>query len=112
MAAESVPRERPRDFRDASPREVRAALVPEEQADFDRTWRAAMEQAADTLDLSGVFATLDSWRTHAVITDELGHDGYRRWLARVDRMSRTGELPPGTVPLDEVKALIQERLGR
>jgi hypothetical protein len=103
MAAESVPRERPRDFRDASPREVRAALIPEEQAEFDQAWRQAMVEAADSQDLTGVFRTLDNWRTHAMITDELGHDGYRRWLATLEHRSRTGERPPGSVPWSQLK---------
>jgi hypothetical protein len=111
MSAEAVEPPRPRNFRDASPREIRAALIPEEQNEFDITWRAALATAAETLDLSEVHSTLDSWRTHAEITEDLGHHGYRQWLARAERIARTGELPPGTVPLDDVKALLRERLG-
>jgi hypothetical protein len=36
-------------------------------------------------------------------TDELGHDGYRRWLANVEHRSRTGERSPGSVPWSQLK---------
>jgi hypothetical protein len=49
-------------FADASPAEVRAALIPEEAAEFDQRWRAVMARATETLDLSEVLETLDSWR--------------------------------------------------
>jgi hypothetical protein len=111
MSAEAVEPPRQRSFKDASPREIRAALIPEEQADFDQTWRTAMTEAAETLDLTNVFRTLDSWRTHAEITSELGHHGYRQWLTRAERIAETGERPPGTASLDDVKALLRERLG-
>lgn len=57
-----------RSFKDASPWEIRAALIPEEQPDFDRQWRKAMAEAADSLDLADVFRVLDSWRRHAMAT--------------------------------------------
>jgi hypothetical protein len=103
---------RPRNFKDASPREVRAALVPEEQPDFDRQWRTALAEAAKSLDLTGVYRVLESWQRRAMITTHLGHDGYRQLLARAEERLRTGEASPNSVPLDEVKALIAERLGR
>jgi hypothetical protein len=112
MAAEAVEPPRTRNFKDASPREVRAALVPEEQPDFDRQWRKAMTEAADSLDLADVFNTLDSWRRRATITTHLGHDGYRGMLARAEHVLRTGEPMPGAVPLEEIKELIAGRLGR
>jgi Family of unknown function (DUF6247) len=43
-----------RSFADASPAEVRAALIPEEAAEFDQQWREAMSRATETLDLSEV----------------------------------------------------------
>ena len=104
MAAEAVEPPRTRNFKDASPREVRAALVPEEQPDFDRQWRKALAEAADSLELADVFRTLDSWRRRATITTHLGHDGYRRMLARAERILQTGEPEPGSVPWSELKA--------
>jgi len=43
----------------ASPREIRAGLLPEEAPAFDRAWRAALTEAADTLDMTRVFDTLN-----------------------------------------------------
>lgn len=111
MAAELVEPPERRSFNDASPREVRAALVPEEQPDFDRQWRTALREAADTLELTDMLRVLDSWRRRATITTHLGHNGYRDLLARAEERLRTGEAPPDSVPLEEIKALIAERLG-
>jgi len=47
-------------FSDATPAEVRAALIPEEAAEFDQQWREVMGRATETLDLSEVLATLES----------------------------------------------------
>lgn len=91
------------DFRDASPRDVRAALIPEEVDDFDRQWRAALAEAAETLDLTRVFEVLDSWRRRAIITQAYGPDSYRKMLARAEHTLRTGESPPGTVPWSQLK---------
>lgn len=104
MSAEAIEPPRRRDFTDASPWEIRAALIPEEQADFDRTWHAAMDKATETLDLTGVFETLDSWRHHAMIAEDLGRNGYRQWLAQIEQRARTGESPPGSVPWSQLKA--------
>ena len=98
-------------FADASPAQVRAALIPEDLAEFDRQWRSAMATATETLDLTGVHRTLECWRRIAWLTTANGPGGYRRMLARADRTLRTGELPPDSVPLDQVKALLAERLG-
>jgi uncharacterized protein DUF6247 len=35
---------------DATPAEVRAALIPEEAAGFDQQWREVMARATETLD--------------------------------------------------------------
>jgi hypothetical protein len=103
MSAEAVEPPRRRNYKDAPPREIRAALIPEEQSEFDISWQAAMAAATETQDLSEVFSTLDNWRTHAAITDELGHHGYRQWLARAERIARTGEPLPGSVPWSQLK---------
>lgn len=49
-------------FSDATPAEVRTALIPEEAAEFDQQWREVMARATEMLDLSEVLATLESWR--------------------------------------------------
>jgi hypothetical protein len=90
-------------FADASPAEVRAALVPEDVAEFDRQWRAAMMRATEALDLSDATATLDSWRRTAWLTTANGPDRYRSMLARAEHTLRTGELPAGSVPWHQIK---------
>jgi hypothetical protein len=85
---------------------VRAALIPEEAAQFQREWRAVMARATETLDLTEVLATLDSWRRIARLTAAAGADAhramYRRAAARL-----TGENVPAAEPLAQTKT----RLG-
>jgi hypothetical protein len=93
-------------FAEASPAEVRAALIPEEAAEFEREWRAVLARAAETLDLSEVLETLESWRLVAQLTTAAGSEGhramYRRAAARL-----AGEDIPADEPLSRTKA----RLG-
>jgi hypothetical protein len=91
-------------FADASPAQVRAALIPEGVSVFDRQWRAVMAAATESLDLSDVHRTLETWRRVAWLTTARGHDGYRRLLADAERRTRTGERAPGAVSWDELRA--------
>lgn len=70
-----------------------------------------MAAATESLDLSGVRRTLESWRRVAWLTAARGHEGYRRLLAEAERRTRTGERAPGSVSLEQVKELIADRLG-
>src|SRR3954454_21962013 len=65
-------------FADASPSEVRAALIPEDAARFEQQWREALSRAADSLDLTEVQDVLTRWRRTAWLTTARGHAGYRR----------------------------------
>lgn len=91
-------------FADASPAQVRAGLIPEDAAEFDRQWREVMTRATDNLDLAEVLVTLESWRRIAWLTSANGSAGYRRILVKAEHLERTGELPAGTVPWRQVKA--------
>ena len=93
-----------RPFADASPAEVYAALIPEEAAEFMRQWKAALDVAAETYDLTEVFEMLNHWRLTAWMTTTHGPESHRRMLAKADNILRTGELPRGTVPWSQVKA--------
>lgn len=64
-------------FADASPAQVRAALIPEEAAEFERQWREVITRATESLDLTEVFATLDSWRRVAWLTGEISGQARR-----------------------------------
>jgi ribosomal protein L12E/L44/L45/RPP1/RPP2 len=93
-------------FADASPAQVRAALIPEETVEFDQQWREVMARATETLDLAEVLETLESWRRVARLTAAAGAEAhremYRRAAARL-----TGEDVPADEPLRRTKA----RLG-
>lgn len=91
-------------FADGSPAQVRAALIPEDVAPFDRQWLEGMAKATEHLDLTEVLATLDLWRRVAWLTTANGPDGYRRMLAQADHTLRTGERPAGSVPWHQLKA--------
>jgi hypothetical protein len=93
-------------FTDASAAEVRAALIPEEAAEFERQWRAVMAKATETLDLTEVFATLASWRRVARLTTAVGAEAHRAMYRRA-ATRLTGEPVRAGEPLTETKA----RLG-
>jgi hypothetical protein len=90
-------------FADASPAQLRAALIPEDAAEFDRQWREVMTRATENLDLAEVLAILESWRRIAWLTSANGPAGYRRILANAEHLQRTGELPAGAVPWRQLK---------
>ena len=110
-AAEVQPEPSGHPFAEASPAQVRAALVPEDVVRFDRQWRAAMATATEALDLAGVRMVLASWRRVAWLTAVNGPEGYRAILARAEETLRTGEEPPGAVSLEEIRLLIARGLG-
>ncbi len=93
-------------FADASPADVRAALIPEEAAEFERDWREVMARAAETLDLTEVLETLESWRLVAQLTAATGAEQHRAMYRRA-AVRLTGEDVPVTEPLARTKA----RLG-
>ena len=111
-AFEPVPLPQDTPFTAASPAQVRAALIPEDAARFDRQWRAAMASATETLDLAGVHAVLESWRNVARLTSARGPEGYRKILERAEETLRTGKEPAGAIPLEEIRLLIAERLAK
>ena len=92
-----------------TPRAIRAVLLPEEVGDFDREWRTALARAAETLDLTEVFDTLERWRRIARST-QADPQAHRRMLATAARL-RAGENIP-SASADDVRALIDQRLGR
>lgn len=63
-----------------------------------------MATATATLDLTRVFETLEHWRQIAWMTTARGPETHRRMLATADKILRTGESPPGTVPWSQLKA--------
>lgn len=94
----------------STPAAIRAALLPEEVADFDRDYKQALKIAGETLSLDEVHKTLEHWHRIACMT-HADPEAHRQMLQRAEQTLRTGEPPAGTVSADEVKALIRERLG-
>lgn len=82
---------------------MRAALLPEDAARFDRQWQDAMARATRDLDLTEVHRTLDDWRRVAWVTTTTGADRYRTVLADADRRLRTGDRHPGAVPWTQLE---------
>jgi hypothetical protein len=70
-----------------------------------------MVEATENLDLTRVHQTLESWRRVAWLMHANGPDGYRRLLARAEETVRTGRMPADSVPIEQVKAMIAERLS-
>jgi hypothetical protein len=91
-------------FSASSPRDIRAALVGEEAGHFDREYRQAMADAAESLDLSGGLAMLERWRRVAWSTRD-DPEAHCRMLDSVDRLSVGEEV--ATVPWQQVRT----RLG-
>jgi acyl-CoA reductase-like NAD-dependent aldehyde dehydrogenase len=90
-------------FADASPAQVRAALTPEDMAEFDRQWREVMARATRELDLTEVLDTLEAWRRTAWVTTAAGHDRYRAIMRDAEHRLQTGERPPGAVSWSQLK---------
>ncbi|WP_132120792.1 DUF6247 family protein [Actinocrispum wychmicini] len=94
-----------------APRAISDALIDEERTEFKRRYAEEMATAARTLDLTGVLKVLDAYRQIAVVTQQQGVEVHRRMLAKAAEIARTGH-NPDAVPLEDMKALIRERLGR
>ncbi|MGH3764035.1 MAG: DUF6247 family protein [Pseudonocardiaceae bacterium] len=91
-------------FADASPAEIRAALISEEQPRFDREYRQALERAAETFSLDELDKTLESWRRIAwMCTDP---DRYRQMWRRAAKLYTRAD-----IPADEALPVTKARLG-
>jgi hypothetical protein len=89
----------------SSPSAIRAALLVEEREEFDKAYRRALGEAAETLELTCVLDTLEHWRRRAIMSAD--PQAYRRMLIRAARLL-SGE----DVPEDEPLAQLKERLAR
>jgi hypothetical protein len=59
------------------------------------------------MELAGVHALVEQWRRRAWETHDL--EAYQRMMDRVDRLRRGEDVP--SVPVEDVRDLIRERLG-
>ncbi|HWM05251.1 MAG TPA: DUF6247 family protein [Actinophytocola sp.] len=93
-----------------TPRVIRDALTGRERVDFERRYAHEMSIAATTLDLTGVLAVLDTFRTIAEITQRQGPEAHQHMLDQIDRIQRGDHV--ATVPGNDHKAEIGRRSGR
>jgi hypothetical protein len=96
---------------ETTPAAIRDALIDEERAEFERAYRQALAEAAETLDLTRVLDVLRTYHRIAWLTRRQGPQAHRRMLDKAAEILRTGR-NPDAVPAEEVRALISRRLGR
>jgi uncharacterized protein DUF6247 len=75
----------------STPREIRAALTGEETAHFDREYRRAMADAAESLDLSCVISMLTRWQRVAWSTQD-DPEAHRHMLTCADELNTGGDV--------------------
>lgn len=86
-----------------SPEEIRAALLPEQLAEFDDAFNAALAIARQTLRLDQLRHVLRMWRRQALMT-EWDPEGHRQMLATAVEVQRIGRSRSGSVPWSDLKA--------
>lgn len=84
---------RPALLASSTPRAIRDALVGSERMEFERRYAEEMAAAAQSLDLTGVLAVLDSFRKVAEITQRHGDEAHHRMLARVADLQQGRDVP-------------------
>ena len=97
---------------DTSPAAIRNALIDEERGEFERAYREALADAAETLDLTKVLDVLRNYHRIAWLTQRQGAASHRRMLDDVSHAMRTGQAPSGSVGEQDINALIRKRLGK
>lgn len=85
----------------ASPHDIRAALLPEDQAEFDAAYARSLTEARTSLDLTQLFRTLEQWRRLAVMQED--PQDFRRMVRRTAELL-TGEAIPADEPLSVTRA--------
>jgi hypothetical protein len=85
----------------AAPRDIRANLLPEDRDRFDAEYAQALADARDSLDLTGLFKTLEHWRRLAVLQRDPAD--FRRVVRRAAELL-TGDSIPDDEPLSVTRA--------
>src|SRR5205814_4232394 len=88
----------------ASPRDIRAALLPEDQAKFDSEYDLALAGTRASLDLTELFKTLEQWRRIAVMQQD--PQEFRRTVRRAAEL-----LTNESIPTDEPPAVTRAKAG-
>jgi hypothetical protein len=87
----------------ASPAAIRSALLPEQVAEFDAAFEAALTAARETLRLDQLREVLQVWRRIAMLTEE-SPQRHRQMLANAAQVARNGSPRPGSVSWTELRA--------
>ncbi|WP_133828153.1 DUF6247 family protein [Actinomycetospora succinea] len=88
----------------ASPRAIRTALLPADREQFDEAFASALAETRASLDLTGLFRTLEHWRGIAALHAD--RERFRR-VARRAAQLLTGEPSPDDEPLEVTRAKAQ-----
>ncbi|MGD0606608.1 MAG: DUF6247 family protein [Streptosporangiaceae bacterium] len=75
----------------STPREIRAALIGEENAHFDREYRQAMADSTESGDLSCVLSMLRRWQRVAWSAQD-DSEAHRHMLACADELNAGGDV--------------------
>ncbi len=94
----------------ADPVAIRACLTPDVAAVFDAEWEHVLDEAKQSKDLAGVRELLAPWR-HFAYPELRAPGAYFRVLAKAARIQATGKPAPGSVPGEEIRAVITARLA-
>jgi hypothetical protein len=86
-----------------SPAAIRAALLPEQAAEFDAAYDAALTSARQTLSLDQLHQVVRVWRRVAWQT-ETDADALKGMAVAVAEVRRTGSPREGSVSWQELKA--------
>ena len=88
----------------ASPAAIRAALLPEDKAAFDKAYGQALDQAKNDYDLAALHTTLENWRRQAIAQSD--PETFRLMVRRAAAFY-SGE----PVPADEPFAVTRVKAG-
>jgi hypothetical protein len=94
----------------ADPQAIRACLTPTMVAEFDREWEFVLELAKQEKDITAIHSLLNKWR-HLAYAELKDPGSHFRMLAKAEQIERTGS-NPGAVSIEDMRALIERRLGR
>lgn len=86
-----------------SPRDIRAALLPEEVPAFDAAYQQTLREASETLSLEALQSTLANWRRIAQMT-QADPAAHRRMLQQAERTRRTGQPPEDAIEWKQLRA--------
>lgn len=97
-------------YADASPAQIREAILPEEHDQFDASLRRALDAVAETLSLNPLEEFLAHWRRMAWCQTHDGHDTWRRVLARAQYTLATGgDRPSADASAEQIHELLRRR---